>query len=126
MMLRKLMAVALVGGLMMGAGSVPVQAANSDQIALRDKAQAELAPVTKSEPQHFNSYWFVYGVPPYKGGIEPWKRSQVQDPEDPKHPEFNPYWFVYGVPPYKGGVEPWKRPSTVKGSASEPEKQAEK
>ncbi len=54
-------------------------------------------------PSRFNSYWFVYGVPPYDGGVAPWKLSQAkQDPRDLQDPEFDPYWFVYGVPPHDG------------------------
>jgi hypothetical protein len=65
----------------------------------------------------FNSYWFVYGTPPYDGGVAPWKR-----PEANEDPGFDSYWFVYGVPPYDGGVAPWKRSQAVQSPASGSEK----
>jgi hypothetical protein len=42
----------------------------------------------------FNSYWFVYGEPPYADGVVPWKTAQQPASG------FNSYWFVYGMPPY--------------------------
>ncbi len=49
-----------------------------------------------NDPSRFNSYWFVYGVPPYDG-VAPYERLHA-DPNT----GFNSHWFVYGVPAPSG------------------------
>ncbi len=85
-----------IGGVSARAGKIPgVQARNG-----------VYGQQASGQDTQFNSYWFVHGVPPYKDGVEPWKRTQAKDDGDKS---FSSYWFVHGVPPYKGGVAPWER-----------------
>ncbi len=109
--MRKTAIVGLALAALVGSSSLVGTAARATEPSGRqDKDGMARLEASKRTPE-FNSYWFVYGVPPYKDGIAPWERSKARhDPrgsQDP--PEFDPHWFVYGVPPYKGGVAPWKR-----------------
>lgn len=65
----------------------------------------------------FNSYWFVYGQPPYAGGVVPWEKAQAPDSG------FNSYWFVYGMPPYDDGSAATSDPAVA---ADPPMKAAER